>query len=63
MTSGLSSARHIHRRIAAADEMHDLEPVAIADRHLVIGGARHDLKIALHRDLGGVKPQAVQQGF
>ena len=46
---------------AASDEMHDLEPVAIGDLHLVIGGAGHDLQVALHRDLGGVQPQADQQ--
>ena len=62
MTSGLSSRRHIHWRIAAADEMHDLEPVALGHRDLVIGGTRHDLEIALHRDLGGVEPQRLAAG-
>ena len=43
--------------------MHDLETVAIAHRDLVIGGARHDLKIALDSDLGRVQPQAGKQAF
>ena len=38
---------------AAADEMDDLDFVAILDHHLTQRGARHDRQIALDRDLFG----------
>ena len=58
---GLVLTWHVSWRIAAADEMHDLQPVAMAQRHIAIGGTRHNLQIALHRDLGRVQAQALEQ--
>ena len=43
--------------IAAADEMDDLELVAILDQHLGQRRARHHLEIALDRDLAGLEPE------
>ena len=43
-----------------SDEMHDLERVAVFDRHLIQNLSRDDLKVALDRDLARVEPQLTQ---
>ena len=43
--------------VATADEMHDLEVVTVLDHHVRQRRARHDLHVALHRDLLGHEPQ------
>ena len=45
--------------IAAADEMDDLQLVAVLDQHVRQRRARHDLQIALDRQLLGDQPQLV----
>ena len=47
--------------VATADEMHDLQLVAILDDHLVERRARHHFQVALHRQLGGHQPQLLGQ--
>ncbi len=47
--------------VAAADELHDLEPVALGQPDRPVGRARHDLEIALDRDLGRVERQVPEQ--
>ncbi len=49
------------RRVAAADKVDDLKPVALADNHGVVLRARHDLQIAFNRDLGRIHPKTGQQ--
>jgi hypothetical protein len=51
--------RRRDRMIPAAHEMHDFQLVAILDDHAGEGGARHDLQIALDRDLLRGKPQVI----
>ncbi len=48
--------------IAAADEMDDLQLVAILEQDLRKGRARHHFEIALDRDLLGRQAQLVGQG-
>src|SRR5205085_10449765 len=61
---GLVGGRYDRTRfIAAADEMHDLQPVALVEPDLLIGGSRHDLEIALYRDLSGIERQLPEQAF
>jgi len=47
--------------IAAADEMHDLQPITLAQADLAIGRARHDLQVALERDLARVEAELPEQ--
>ncbi|PAV93435.1 hypothetical protein WR25_00705 [Diploscapter pachys] len=47
--------------VAAPDEMHDLDIVAILDAHVLQRRARHDLQVPLHRDLLRHQPQLVRQ--
>jgi hypothetical protein len=49
------------RVIAAADEMHDLQLVAILDQHGIQRRARHDLQIALDRDLRRIEAKLPRQ--
>ena len=49
--------RHRRRVGTAADEVHDLEPVAGGDGGLVVGAPRHDLKITLDRDLARIEAE------
>src|SRR5262249_1902580 len=41
--------------------MHDLEPVALAERRCRVGRTRHDLQVALQRDLARVEAELAQQ--
>ena len=41
--------------------MHDLDPVAVGDRGRGIGRARHDLEVALDRDLARIEAQRGDQ--
>ena len=41
--------------------MHDLELVALAQAGAPIGALRHDLEVALDRDLACVEPELVEQ--
>ena len=43
--------------VATADEVHDLQVVAILDLHIRQRRARHDLHVALDRDLLRYEPQ------
>ena len=47
--------------VAAADEMHDLQPVAVTYDGLRIGRARHDLQVAFKRDLARIQAQLIEQ--
>ena len=53
--------RLVHRRVAASDELDDLEPVSFSKRRLRVLRARHNLQVSLHGDLGGVQPHACQK--
>ena len=41
--------------------MHDLEIVAILDRHIGKRRSRHDLQVALDRDAMGIEPELAEQ--
>ena len=49
-------------RSAAADELHDLDAVALGQGGMGVLGARHDLEVALDRHLARVQPQLLRQG-
>ena len=46
---------------AAADEVDDLDAVALADEFGVVAGARHDLEVALDRDLPRIEAAVGEQ--
>src|SRR5689334_20637909 len=48
-------------RLAAADEVHDLDLVAVADDGRVVGGLLDDELVALDRDPAGVDRELLQQ--
>ncbi len=62
ITSGLSSRGTSTGALPPPMKCTISQPVAVAHLHMVVGRARHDHQIALHRDLGRVQSQRFQQG-
>ena len=56
-TTGVAPA-HV---VAAADELDDLQPVALGQPDRPVGRARHDLEIAFDRHLGRVEREVPEQ--
>jgi hypothetical protein len=53
--------RERRRCRAAADEMHDFELIAVREADAVVSALRHDLEIALDRDLARIETELGQE--
>ena len=48
--------------LAAADHAHDLDLVAVTQRHRLVGGPFEDLAVVLDRDRPGIDSELVEVG-